>query len=117
MESSGAELTRLPARLTGFRYDSVVAMSADRDDSPEWWWCVQNWSKDKVSLVASVVGIMLTTTAERIAFKMSVDRLTPYRLVLTETVLLTPLRRYNDLILVQASLMLLLLSLCVRLVV
>ena len=94
MEGGGTELTRLPARFMGFRYDSV-ALSAERDESPEWWWFMQNWTKDKVLLVASVVGIMLTTTAERIAFKMSVDRLTPYRLVLTETVLVVSMFVYG----------------------
>ena len=46
-------------------------------------------------LAGSVAGVLAATAAERIAFKMLVDRLTPYRLVLAETILVVSVCVYG----------------------
>lgn len=56
---------------------------------------LNGWTQDSVALAFSIVSVMLATATERIAFKMSVDRLTPYRFVLAEMILLVSLFTYG----------------------
>ena len=53
-------------------------------DWKEWWELKLNkWvGPDPLILIASVVGLMIATATERVAFKMTVDRMTPFRLTL-----------------------------------
>ena len=55
-------------------------------------------------LVLAVAGLMFATALERVTFKMSVDHMTPFRLVLTQTVLATSVVVYGVIALAKRGL-------------
>jgi len=85
-------------QATARSYGSVPSKSQSSGvgESFIWRWVSgSGWGKDSAAFIFSVVGVMIATSTERIAFKMSVDRLTPYRFLLTEMVLLVSVFAYG----------------------
>ncbi len=58
--------------------------SYHRSDWKEWWETkLRSWfGPEPITLILSVVGLMVATATERMTFKMSVDRMTPFRVTL-----------------------------------
>lgn len=63
-----------------------------------------SWNKDSIYLFLSTLGVMVATTAERITFKMSVDRMTPHRLVLIEIIFTVSLVVYGIIVAMKRGL-------------
>jgi hypothetical protein len=45
---------------------------------------IHQWNKDQWFLALSIIILMITTSIERVTFKMTVDRMIPFRFVLIE---------------------------------
>ncbi len=58
--------------------------SHHRNDWKEWWETkLRGWfGPNPTTLILSVMGVMVATATERVTFKMSVDRMTPFRVTL-----------------------------------
>ena len=57
---------------------------------------VDKWSNEKRHLGFHIVLLIVATIVERVTFKMTVDRMTPYRLVLLQTILVFSMLIYGS---------------------
>lgn len=64
-------------------------LSEDGGTGPSWWTLFKHyWTPQRITLALSISGLLLSTAMERVSFKMSVDRLTPYRYLLGEVIII-----------------------------
>jgi len=56
---------------------------------------IHQWNKDQWFLALSIIILMITTSIERVTFKMTVDRMIPFRFVLIEIIFLISLIVYG----------------------
>lgn len=79
---------------------NVVARYEEMIAAP---WFPLQWSREQWYLFISVLALMIATAAERVTFKMAVDRMQPFRFMLIETIFIISAAFYCLITLVKQS--------------
>lgn len=83
------------AKIKRSSYDAAVNKEGEGEEEEQSSRGVGWMTQEGALLALAVVGLMFSTVLERVTFKVVVDRMTPFRLVLTQTVLVTSVLVYG----------------------